>query len=98
MLARHSCWPSVAGQLVPFAATALIAVLTALWLYSVGPMVSALMLSRTTRISPTANVIFAAYRLYQPDTRSMWSSYHCSTEVRNLPASSPAFLDRKSVV
>ena len=47
-------------------------------------MVIVLILSRMTRITPTAIVILATYRLYQPDTRSMWSSYQFSIEVRNL--------------
>src|SRR5215831_6456661 len=91
---RHSCgsWPG--GQLVPLAATVLTAVLTAFWLYKVRPMVSALMLSNTMMIAPTANVITATCRLYQPDTRFMWSSYQRSTEVRNRLTSSPALLTK----
>ena len=63
-------------------------------LYSVRPMVSVLMLSSRTRMAPTTIVILATCRLYQPDTRSMWSSYQFSTEVRNEATSSPAFVAR----
>ena len=83
-------------QLAPLAATLLMAVLTVLWVYSVRPIVRALRLSSTIRIVPKASVIMATYRLYQPDTRSMWSSYHFSSEVRNRPMSSPASLTRAS--
>src|SRR6516225_6095719 len=93
---RQSCGFLLVGQLVPLAATALTAVFTAVWLYRVRPMVSTLMLSNTIRIAPTASVIMATCRLYQPDTRLMWSSYQRSTEVRNRSTSSPAFLIRAS--
>src|SRR5512132_2450588 len=89
-LARHSCcfWP--AGQEVEFAATLLTAVRTTLLLYSVRPIVSVLMLSSRMRMAPITIVILATRRLYQPDTRLMWSSYQFSTEVRNSLTSWPA--------
>ncbi len=68
---RQSCGDCPAEQLVDFAATALTAVLTVLWVYSVRPIVSGLMFSSTTRIAPIMSVILATCRLYQPDTRSM---------------------------
>ncbi len=83
---------SPAGQEVVFAATVLTAVRTTLLLYSVRPIVSALMLSSRTRMAPITIVILATCRLYQPDTRLMWSSYQFSTEVRNRSMSLPALL------
>jgi len=79
---------------VAFAATVLTAVFTVLWVYSVRPMVSALRLSSTTRIAPTTSVMMATCRLYQPDTRLMWSSYQRSTAIRNWLTSLPAVLTR----
>src|SRR5215813_161985 len=89
---RHFCVLSSAGQEVVFTATLLTAVRTTLLLYSVRPIVSALMLSSRTRMAPITIVILATYRLYQPDTRLMWSSYQRSTEVRNRFMSWPALL------
>src|SRR5690242_18293329 len=91
---RHSCVVLLGGQFVPLAATWLTAVLTAFWLYRVRPMVSTLMLSSTIRIAPRISVIMPTCRLYQPDTRLMWSSYQRCTEVRNRLTSSSAFLAR----
>jgi hypothetical protein len=65
-----------------------------LLLYSVRPIVSALMLSSRTRMAPTTSVIVAVRRLYQPDTRSMWPSYQFPTETRNRAMSPLAFADR----
>src|SRR5215831_13929756 len=89
---RHFCVLSLAGQEVVFAATLLTAVRTTLLLYSVRPIVSALMLISRTRMAPITIVILATCRLYQPDTRLMWSSYQFSTEVRNRLMSLPALL------
>ena len=91
-LDRHCSWVSSFAQLGWFAATVLTAELTALLLYRVRPMVIVLILSRMTRIAPTAIVILATCRLYQPDTRSMWSSYQLSIEVRNLVMSLAALV------
>src|SRR5215472_14268191 len=89
---RHFCVLSPGGQEVAFTATLLTAVRTTLLLYSVRPIVSVLRLSSRTRMAPITIVILATCRLYQPDTRLMWSSYQFSTEVRNRLTSSPAFL------
>jgi hypothetical protein len=81
-VARHRWLP--ARQVLLCAATVLTAVPTTLLLYRARPLVIVLILSRMTRIAPAVIVILAKCRLYQPDTRSIWSSYQLSIEVRNL--------------
>ena len=76
---------------MPWLATVLTAERVALSLYSARPMVTALMLSSRTRIPPAMKVIQAVRRLYQPDTRAMWSSYQFSIDVRNRSMSPFAF-------
>ena len=57
-------------------------------------MVIALILSRMTRIAPAMMVNQATCRLYQPDTRSMWSLYQFSIEVRTDAMSSSALVTK----
>lgn len=84
------------GQLAPLAACAYRRANDAVAVQRT-PMVVVLMLSNTIIvIAAIARVIMVTYRLYQPDTRAMWSSYQCSTEDRNWVLSPLAFVARAS--
>src|SRR3954451_7239054 len=65
-------------------------------LYSARPMDRALTLKASTRTTPTAREIPRTWRLYQPETRAIWSSYQVSSWDRKASMSSPADFSSES--